>query len=127
MKIFDLITAIISKGYDKLDNQDKRQLIELQDQLYQERALRTETILVTEQKMKSDEAIRTLELKEEKTDDWKKKYTESQIESIINQELQEFKTRINVAKFEKDKIEGKIDALDKYITALRDKLNTARV
>lgn len=125
MKLFEQITTILSKGYNALDNNDKRKLIEIQDQLYQEKASKSEVILVKGQEIKWIEAIRTLALKEEKGDDGKKKYTEVQIDSIIYQETATLQTDINVAKFEKEKLEWKIDSLDKYITALRDKINTS--
>lgn len=125
MKLFEQITTILSKGYNALDNNDKWKLIEIQDQLYQEKASKSEVILVKGQEIKWIEAIRTLALKEEKGDDGKKKYTEVQIDSIIYQETATLQTDINVAKFEKEKLEWKIDSLDKYITALRDKINTS--
>lgn len=122
MKLFDQISQIISKWFYNLSTEDKRKLIEIQDQLYQEKAQRTDIILQLSQQVDDIEAQRTLLLKEETTEDWKKKYTEIQIKSIIWQETRDIVSNINKAKFEKEKIEGKINSLDKYITALRDQL-----
>lgn len=122
MKLFEQISQIISKWFYNLNTEDKRKLIEIQDQLYQEKAQRTDIILQLSQQVDDVEAQRTLVLKEETTEDWKKKYTEIQIKSIIWQETRDIVSNINKAKFEKEKIEWKINSLDKYITALRDQL-----
>lgn len=130
MLLFDKITKVLSKWYKSLDNEDKRLLIEIQDELYQEKAKRVEIILVKDQEIDSIKASRMLELKEEKEEvldpKWitkiVKKFTEEQIKAMISQEVSEKETEMNLAKFEKEKLEWKINALDKYITALRDKL-----
>lgn len=121
MKLFEQITAIIQKWYLMLDNDDKRALIQIQDELYQEHANQYDIELKLEKEIDDFEALRMLELKEEKTEEGKKKYTEEQIKAMIQKELSDTKTQLNIAKVVKKKVDWKINTLDKYITALRDK------
>lgn len=122
MKIFDKIQAILDRWLINLTVNDQRELNVCRDELWQTIADTKNTLTIEKQNLKDIEATRTLELNEEIKDDGKKKYTVAQVESLIQQETQEDKTKINTLLYTIDQLQGKLDAVNNYVINIRDYL-----
>lgn len=122
MKIFDRIQAIIDKWIHSMTIDDQFDLIKCYDELLQLKAEFKDKAGVKDQEIKDFEAQRTLELKEEKDDSWKKKYTEVEIKSLITQEKQKMQSDANIIAFTLEKLDWKQKAVFSYITCVRDRL-----
>jgi hypothetical protein len=75
--------------------------------------------------MDNREAELILKLKEEKWEDWKKKYTEIQIKSEISKTMNKAQTDLNILAHDLDYIEWKIKASELYRIDFRDWLKPA--
>lgn len=122
MKIFDKIQELLNKWLSFMTIEDQKSMTILIDELYTEKSKTKNEINIKKQEIENIESIRTLELKEEKGEDGKKKYTEAHIDSIISQELKDHKTQQNLLTYALDQIEGKIKVCELYRIDIRDSL-----
>lgn len=122
MKIFDKIQELLNKWLSFMTIEDQKSMTILIDELYTEKSKTKNEINIKKQEIENIESIRTLELKEEKGEDGKKKYTEAHIDSIISQELKDHKTQQNLLTYTLDQIEGKIKVCELYRIDIRDSL-----
>ena len=130
MKLLERIQTITDKNLYDMTINDQYDLCKCYDELLQLRAEYSDKLMQWKQKIKDYEAEHTLLLKEEKIEEtdargnpkFSKKYTETQIESLIYQQTKDMQTAMNADKFIYDKLDAKISAVFNYITCVRDYL-----
>lgn len=117
--IFDRIAKITSWENTSYVPEDEMELCRCYDELGQLYTAYNNSLLSHKMLLEEETAQRTLELKAEK-EGTKNKYTEAQIDAIIFQELQGYRHMILADRFSLDAIVEKKNALEKYITCVRD-------
>lgn len=71
--------------------------------------------LESRNQLENEKAGRRLMLKEEKTDDWKKKHTENTMDCLIAQEFQEKDQSLSLLKTTIELLENKVAVIPEYI------------
>lgn len=117
--IFERIAKITSWENTNYVPEDEMELCRCYDELGQLYTAYNNSLLSHKMLLEEETSKRTLELKAEK-EGTKNKYTEAQIDAIIFQELQWYRHMILADRFSLDAIIEKKNALEKYITCVRD-------
>ena len=122
VKLFDRIDKLTSKLPSDFDNIEYWELCKLYAELLKETALTKNKSITLKDEYAIEKAKMTLLLKEEKTEDGKKKHTDTTMEATIIIELEKEKQCYLNEEFSYNILDARAKGIFVIITAVRDSL-----